>query len=89
MITCHLKYVLDPTKATEFEQYCKLWLTLIKNFGGVHHGYLLPSEGASNIASQVRHHESEARHQTPNKFFPDSRLVELSSRFQEFFVVAR
>ena len=27
-----------------------MWLPLIKKFGGVHHGYLLPSEGASNIA---------------------------------------
>jgi hypothetical protein len=50
MITCHLTYVLDPTKVAAFEQYCKLWLPLIKKFGGVHHGYLLPSEGASNIA---------------------------------------
>ena len=50
MITCHLKYILDPIKLAEFEQYCKLWLPFIKKFGGVHHGYLLPSEGASNIA---------------------------------------
>ena len=50
MITCHLRYVLDPTKVAEFEQYCKLWLPLIKKFGGIHHGYLLPSEGANNIA---------------------------------------
>ena len=27
--------------------------------------------------------------QTTNKFFPDSHLAEVSSRFQEFFVVAR
>ena len=50
MITCHLTYVVDSTKLHEFEQYCKMWLPLIKKFGGVHHGYLLPSEGASNIA---------------------------------------
>ncbi|WP_432722617.1 NIPSNAP family protein [Jeongeupia wiesaeckerbachi] len=50
MITCHLKYVIDATKMAEFEQYCRMWLPLIKKFGGVHHGYLLPSEGASNIA---------------------------------------
>ena len=50
MITCHLRYVIDASKITEFEEYCRLWLKLIPKFGGVHHGYLLPSEGASNIA---------------------------------------
>lgn len=50
MITCHLRYVIDADKLAEFEQYCRLWLELIPRFGGIHHGYLLPSEGASNIA---------------------------------------
>ena len=50
MITCHLTYVIDSSKVPEFEQYCRMWLPLITKFGGVHHGYLLPSEGASNIA---------------------------------------
>ena len=50
MITCHLKYIVDATKLPEFEQYCRMWLPLIKKFGGIHHGYLLPSEGASNVA---------------------------------------
>lgn len=50
MITCHLRYVLNPAKLEEFEHYARLWLPLLKKFGGTHHGYLLPSEGASNIA---------------------------------------
>lgn len=50
MITCHLTYVIDSTKIAEFEQYCRMWIPLIKKFGGIHHGYLLPSEGASDIA---------------------------------------
>lgn len=50
MITCHLRYVLDPTKLTEFEHYGRLWIPLVRKFGGIHHGYLLPSEGANNIA---------------------------------------
>jgi hypothetical protein len=50
MITCHLRYVIDPSKITEFEEYGRMWIALIPKFGGVHHGYLLPSEGASNIA---------------------------------------
>ena len=50
MIACHIRYVLDPAKLEEFEAYGKTWIPLVKKFGGVHHGYRLPSEGASNIA---------------------------------------
>jgi len=50
MITCYLRYVIDPDKSKEFEHYGKLWLPLVAKFGGKHHGYFLPSEGANNIA---------------------------------------
>lgn len=50
MITCHLRYVLDPSKLKEFEHYARIWIPLVRKFGGQHHGYLLPSEGANNIA---------------------------------------
>jgi len=50
MVTCFLKYVIDANKIAEFEHYGKLWITLVGKLGGQHHGYLLPSEGANNIA---------------------------------------
>lgn len=50
MVTCYLKYVIDPYKLKEFEHYSKLWIPLVNKFGGQHHGYFLPSEGANNIA---------------------------------------
>ncbi|WP_075187879.1 NIPSNAP family protein [Teredinibacter haidensis] len=50
MVTCYLKYVLDPFKIKEFEYYSKLWIPLVAKFGGNHHGYFLPHEGASNVA---------------------------------------
>ncbi len=50
MITCHLKYVIDANKLDEFETYAKMWIPLVNKFGGDHHGYFLPSEGASDIA---------------------------------------
>jgi hypothetical protein len=50
MITCHLRYVIDPTKIREFEHYGRTWIPLVRKFGGIHHGYLLPSEGANNVA---------------------------------------
>lgn len=50
MITCHLRYVIDPSKTAEFEHYGRTWIRLVEKFGGQHHGYLMPSEGANNIA---------------------------------------
>lgn len=50
MVTCYLRYVIDPSKLAEFEHYGKLWIPLVEKFGGRHHGYFLPSEGANNIA---------------------------------------
>ncbi|RKF18048.1 NIPSNAP family protein [Alginatibacterium sediminis] len=50
MITCYLNYEIDPYKCAEFEHYAKLWIPLVNKFGGQHHGYFLPSEGASNKA---------------------------------------
>lgn len=50
MITCYLKYVIDPYKLEEFETYAKMWIPLVNKFGGTHHGYFLPHEGANNIA---------------------------------------
>ena len=50
MITIHLKYVIDPYKVDDFEEYGRMWIPLVNKFGGTHHGYFLPSEGANNIA---------------------------------------
>jgi hypothetical protein len=50
MITCFIRYTLDPDKVAEFETYAKMWLELVPRFGGTHHGYFLPGEGASDTA---------------------------------------
>lgn len=53
MITCYLKYVIDPYKMSEFEKYAKMWIPLVNKFGGTHHGYFLPHEGPNNIAIAI------------------------------------
>lgn len=50
MITCYIRYEIDPTKLAEFEHYAKLWLDLVPRFGGTHQGYYLPHESASDLA---------------------------------------
>lgn len=49
MVTCFLRYLLDPCKLKEFEHYGKLWIPLVEKVVGKHHGYFLPSEGVNNI----------------------------------------
>jgi len=50
MITGALEYRIDWTKQAEFEAWCRMWLELIPEFGGIHHGYFLPSKGHSDVA---------------------------------------
>lgn len=50
MVTCYLDYTIDSLKIEEFEVYSKMWIHLVKRFGGTHHGYFLPYEGANDKA---------------------------------------
>ena len=50
MISCVLHYRIDPYKLAEFEAYARMWLPLVERFGGTHRGYLLPAEGANDVA---------------------------------------
>ncbi|NKX44642.1 NIPSNAP family protein [Roseicyclus persicicus] len=50
MITCVLRYEVDADKLEDFEAYARRWIDLLPRFGGVHHGYFLPHEGANDIA---------------------------------------
>jgi NIPSNAP len=49
-VTCHLRYQIDPSEIDAFERFAKRWIALVERSGGQHHGYFLPSEGASDVA---------------------------------------
>jgi hypothetical protein len=50
MVTCHLRYEIDPEQIEAFEAFARAWISLVSKSGGTHHGYFLPSEGASDVA---------------------------------------
>ncbi len=50
VITCYLRYIIDPFKVDDFERYAMAWIPLVEKFGGTHHGYFLPHEGPNNVA---------------------------------------
>lgn len=67
MVTCHLKYVIDPFQIDIFEQYAKKWIELVNRFGGQHHGYFMPDEGANNIAYALFSFNSLAEYENYRK----------------------
>ena len=76
MITCYIRYVIDPDKLAEFEYYGKLWIPLVEKFGGKHHGYFLPSEGASNVALAMFTFQNLSEYEEyRNKSFQDANCI--------------
>jgi hypothetical protein len=50
VITCVVEYTVDAGKLDAFERFARAWIALVDRSGGRHHGYFLPSEGASDRA---------------------------------------
>ncbi|MCG5448733.1 NIPSNAP family protein [Micromonospora hortensis] len=63
MITCVLHYTIDPAQIDAFEDFARAWMRLVTKHGGVHHGYFLPAEGASDKAEALFSFESLAAYE--------------------------
>ena len=50
MVTCCIRYTLDPFRIADFEVYARGWLAIIPRCGGDLLGYWLPKEGTNDIA---------------------------------------
>lgn len=53
MITCFIKYEIDPFKKTAFEQYARNWGQAIPRCGADLIGYFAPHEGSAATAYGV------------------------------------
>ena len=53
MITCFIRYELDPFKIPEFEQYARNWGQAIPRCGANLIGYFAPHEGSATTAYGV------------------------------------
>jgi hypothetical protein len=69
MITCVVDYQIDPKKITEFEEIARQRMRLVQTHGGRHHGYFLPSEGASDRALALFSFESFSAYEQYRKLF--------------------
>jgi len=50
MITCVIRYEIDPFQRDDFKKYAENWGRIIPRCGGRLVGYFLPYEGTNNIA---------------------------------------
>jgi hypothetical protein len=50
MLTCVIKYHIDPTKKDQFTQYAQNWGQAIPRCGAGLIGYFAPHEGSSTLA---------------------------------------
>jgi hypothetical protein len=63
MLTCFIRYQIDPTKKAQFEQYARNWAVAIPRNGADLVGYFSPHEGSSTLAYGVYHVESLAAYE--------------------------
>lgn len=50
MLTCIIRYQIDPTSHAEFVEYAQRWNTAIPRCGAQLTGYYAPHEGSSTLA---------------------------------------
>jgi len=69
LITCVVSYTVDSSKLDSFEDFARAWIGLVNARGGIHHGYFLPAEGASDQALALFSFSSLADYETYRQGF--------------------
>ena len=89
-VTVVIEYTIDPSKITQFEEYSARWMTLVEREGGRHHGYFLPSEGASDKALALFTFDSLTEYDTYRaNFGVDPDFIEADRYSRELNCVVR
>ncbi len=63
MITCFIRYRIDPRKTEQFRQYARTWGQAIPRCGADLIGYFAPHEGSTTLAYGVYNVESLAAYE--------------------------
>ena len=64
MITCFIRYEIDPFKKAAYEEYARAWGKIIPRCGADLIGYYAPHEGSATLAYGVYTLESLAGYET-------------------------
>ncbi|MCO6186816.1 NIPSNAP family protein [Rhizobium sp. L1K21] len=63
MITCFIRYEIDPFKSAQFAEYARVWGQAIPQCGADLIGYFAPHEGSATIAYGVYNIDSLAAYE--------------------------
>ncbi len=63
MLTCVIRYQIDPHKKAQFEQYARNWGQAIPRCGANLVGYYAPHEGSSSLAYGIYNVDSLAEYE--------------------------
>ena len=63
MLTCIIRYQIDPTKKAQFVQYARNWGQAIPRNGADLIGYYAPHEGSTTLAYRIYNIESLAAYE--------------------------
>jgi len=63
MITCFIRYEIDPFKVSAFEEYARNWGQAIPRNGADLIGYFAPHEGSSTVAYALYNIENLAEYE--------------------------
>jgi NIPSNAP len=83
MITCFIRYRIDPTKKHHFEQYARNWGEAIPRCGADLIGYFAPHEGSSTLAYGVYNIESLAAYEAYRTRLMNDPLGQENYRFAQ------
>jgi len=64
LITCFIRYQIDPFQRDAFKQYAENWGRIIPRCGGHLIGYFLPHEGTNDVAWGLISFDSLAAYET-------------------------
>ena len=67
MLTCIIRYQIDPTKKAQFTQYARNWGQAIPRNGADLIGYYAPHEGSTTLAYGIYNIESLAAYEAYRK----------------------
>jgi NIPSNAP len=67
IVTCIIRYEIDPFQKEEFRKYAENWGRIIPRCGGHLIGYFLPYEGTNNVAWGLIAFESLAAYEAYKK----------------------
>lgn len=84
MITCFIRYQIDPFQREAFKQYAENWGRIIPRCGGHLVGYFLPHEGTNDVGWGLIAFDSLAGYETYRaRLRSDPQAVENFTRAQQ------